>query len=261
MVKDYAGRIAVLGVTNEEVGKSQVVIFKSNVTDEALPNLHKIPTHEMCEARHGAPFSSATAKVSLLYPYREDSLGKVRVNGHIVELFKVTKCNDIFFSLKENEIYQPLTREVIALAKDRLVMPERKKVRRSILSMFRGKHYERKVTAWDRKGEIEMVPVILDTPCRLIFSEKHDPVTKKIVTRHIDHEIGKPIEERFGLEQLGISCGLSSHRFRLPNKEAKDAFYQKYPHTHRESDEFTLHRLCTMMYDLVRIRHGHLPLK
>ncbi|OGD23438.1 hypothetical protein A2Z10_00475 [Candidatus Azambacteria bacterium RBG_16_47_10] len=261
---EFNKRIALLGVTNEEIesrsGNRQVVLFKSNMPDIALPDICKIPTHELCEARHGSPFKSPTVRLSMAYPYREDLLSKERVNGHLLEIYRLTSCNDILFSYKEKEAYDQLKKQIIARAQCRLIMPERGKVLRFVRSMFRDKHYIKIETKWDRKGEETKIPITLETPCRLIFSKKRDCETKKTIERHIDHEIGKPIEERFGLEQLGVSYGFSSHKFRL-NEEAKDAFYRKYPEAFRRSDAFTLWHLMNMTYDLVHIRHKNLPLK
>lgn len=272
MVDDYDGRIALLGVTNEEVssphGNNQVVFLKSNRNYSTLSCLHKIPTHELCEAKHGNPFYSDAAKLAILYPYREDRIKeKVRVNGHIVEFYKLTKWNDILFPRKEEEEYRQLICEVTSLAKDRLVMPERRKVLRFIHAMFRDAYYEVTETKWDRKGEIRKIPVVPDMPCNLFligarkYTKGEDGKQIELeIGKRVDHEIGSRIETRFGLEQLGVVHGISSHKFRIP-REAKDAFYRKYPHGYRTADELTLRRFCDMIYDLVRIRHNFLPLR
>lgn len=246
MGEDGSG-IAVIGITSETIpGRKErrVVFIKSNIHNAPAQHFHKVPEHEILDAKYGARFQSASAEFEILFPYKEDFVHRERFNGHTIIIFKARYCNGVWFSLSpELDPYLQLADDVVSLAHSRVIMPERKKVHRFIRGMFRGKRYTIKVS----KHEEKELPVTFDTPCRLFFPNGST-----------DHEVGKPIEERFGLESLGVSAGLSAHAFK--GIDRNNPFHAKYPRKLREADTFTLRIFTDMIYDLVRIRHKHLPL-
>ncbi|MBI5913399.1 hypothetical protein HY839_03065 [Candidatus Azambacteria bacterium] len=272
-------RIAALGITNERVfhrDTAKVIMFLKGNDDEnknnareteesvrekrhkarailmngvdptdkvietPIPHVWKIPEHEMTNAKHGNHLESADAGIKMLFPFPHDLIRHERVNGHAVTIYKAQEFNDTRFSLGKEEEYLALARDIVSLVKHRLILPKRKHVHRFIWGMFRG---QRTVS---RKKRAEGALITIDTPCYEFF---HADI------RGMDFCIGKPIEERFGLESLNVMHGLALHAFEGIGKD--DPFYQKYSHHEVASREFTLRRFCDMVYDLVRIRHGY----
>ena len=127
------------------------------------------------------------------------------------------------------------------LAKYRLILSNKSDVYRFVQSLFYG--------CLSVRGKTRGSPVTLDTPCHDFFHADVDGV---------DLCIGRPIEERFGLERFGVTYGLSCHSYHTI--EEGNAFFKKYPKGSIGSNEFTLRRFCAMVYDLVRMRHGLSPL-
>ena len=86
--------------------------------------------------------------------------------------------------------------------------------------------------------------VSLDTPIQELFAADVD------VT---DMCIGKPIEERFGLESSGFYYGMSCHiYYNLGDQKA--TFYNKY--TKERVVAMTVKEFAGMILDLIRIKEG-----
>lgn len=271
-------RVAALGITNEKVrhgNETKIIMFlKSNcnkagnhreteetvrderhraramkfngvdpttkIVEAPIPHVWKIPEREVINAAHGTYLESADAGVKMLFPRPHDLIMQERVNGHSVTVYKAQEFNDARFSIGKETEYLALAQEIVSLAKHRLIMPKRKHVHRFVWGMFCG---QRTVS---KKKKEEGKPITIDTPCREFINAD---------IRGVDFCVGKPIEERFGLESLNVMHGLSVHAFEGIAKN--DPFYRKYPHHDVTSKEFTLRRFCGMIYDLVRIRHGY----
>lgn len=86
-------------------------------------------------------------------------------------------------------------------------------------------------------------PAAIDMPCNRLFHVDIDGI-------HLC--IGKPIQERFGLENCSVAC----HAYSSILKEKKDSFYQRYPGTILSSDSFTLEHFCKMIHNVILVNNG-----
>ncbi len=120
--------------------------------------------------------------------------------------------------------------------------PTKEEIEEFVFSLFDGE--------FSVRGETESCLVTLKTPCKDFFYSDVDGVCMCI---------GRPIEERFGLQQFNFANALPFHAYGEKNRlgKSKDAFYDKYPlKTEIGTKKHTLKRFAEMVYDLVRIKHG-----
>lgn len=243
---DETGR-AVIGITDETIIKRdnerhRVIFVISDGEDWKMPSFKKVPEQVIQRIIPGKYFEEDQLfGLRLIFPREEDLIAREEIEGRSIAIYKLWYYGGYYFSDGEKEKYLSLVKEVTALAKHRLVLSSKEDVYRFVQSLFLGVHSVR--------GETRGEPVVLNTPCHDFFHADVDGV---------DLCIGRPIEERFGLERFGVTYGLSNHSYRTIEKDS--CFYKKYPQNSIGTAEFTLYRFCAMVYDLVRMRHELPPL-
>lgn len=238
--------MAVIGITDEIIvdhydnRKYKVIFIVSNDEKLPTPSFQKVLDQEIQQIVPGNYFGFDESRIfglQIIGPREEDLIARERIESHSVAIYKLWHCNHHYFSDGENEEYLLLTKNVVMLAKHRLILPNKNDVYCFVQSLFHGCSSVRGKTCGN--------PVTLDTPCHDFFHADIDGV---------DLCIGRPIEERFGLERFGVTYGLSCHSYYTV--EEGNAFFKKYPKSSIGSNKFTLRRLCAMVYDLVRMRYG-----
>lgn len=65
--------------------------------------------------------------------------------------------------------------------------------------------------------------------------------------------IGQPIEQKFGLQDLGFAGGLPQHDYLFLDADAERRFAEKYPEERVCCESFLLQDFVSMVYDLLRI--------
>lgn len=240
--------MAVIGITDETIisrynnERYRVIFVVSDGKDQEVPSFKKVPEREMQQIIPGKYFEDGRLfGFRLIFPREEDLIAREEIESNSVAIYKLWCYRDLYFSDGEIEKYLSLAKKVRELAMCRLVLPSKTDVCHFVQSLFCG--------VFSVRGETRGKFVTLDTPCHDFFHADVDGV---------DHCIARPIEERFGLEHFGVTYGLSNHSYATIGKES--SFFKKYPESSIGSNEFTLRRLCAMVYDLVRMRHGLSPL-
>lgn len=240
--------MAVIGITDEIIvdrynnKRYRVIFVVSDGKDWKMPSFIKFPEWEMKQIIPGKYFEDGHLfGLRLIFPREKDLIVREEIENNSVAIYKLWCYRDHYFSDGEIVKYLSLAKEVTALAKHRLVLPSKMEVYRFVQSLFLG--------VYSVRGETRGKPVVLDTPCHDFFYTDVDG---------IDQDIARPIEERFGLECFGVTYGLSHHSYRTIENDS--SFYKKYPQKSIGTAEFTLHKFCAMVYDLVRMRHELPPL-
>jgi len=126
-------------------------------------------------------------------------------------------------------------------------MPTPERVQEFIISLFEN---------WteDPYGRLGQCSVHFDKPCRDFF-----PADSYMCSLRI----GLPIDEEFfGFHEKGpcFTWAMPDHSFRITDPQKNEAFYKKYPKEQRNTEKFTLRIFTEMVYDLIRISYGFMPL-
>lgn len=232
--------VAIIGVSTEEIKerreRKKIVFIASN--DKSFTRgciILKVDSRKFEENQPGTYFQGDPYGFRIFSPRPEDLIIRKSIGSNEIIFYKLWCYNSDYFQDGHRKKYGLLVSQVINTACDRMLFPPKNRVYKFINSLFRGKRSVR--------GTTEGMPIEMTTPCHDFFHADSDGVSMGI---------GSPIEERFGLEKFSFEHGLVSHWYRSVSHD----FFEKYPKEMIETKSFTLERLCSMVYDLVKIKHG-----
>lgn len=233
--------IAIIGVSAEEIieerwERKKIVFIASN--DRSFMRrsvIWKVDSQKFNENQPGTHFQEHPYSVTMLSPRPEDLIVIKKIGNTSITFYKLWYYDYRYFQNGSKKECRALVERIIGAARDRTIFPAKERVYGFIYSLFRGKRSVR--------GATEGMLIGMNTPCHDFFHADVDGISAGI---------GRPIEERFGLEKFSFEYGLASHGYcSVPHD-----FFKKYPKEMLGAKKFTLEKLCGMVYDLVVIKYG-----